>query len=91
MGGGLGWPVHASTLAGAPRHGADPIPTADPLDHLKAAIDGLLTSRRDDFCVAFAGLADDIADQAAPVDRDWVEDQALAMLARRGRAAPAEA
>lgn len=60
------------------------------LDHLDAAVDGLLASEGDHFFVAFAGLADAIADEAAAGDRYWVEDQAVAILERRGLVSPAE-
>jgi hypothetical protein len=59
------------------------------LDHLDAAIDGLLAGEGDHFFVAFAGMADAIADEAGPGDCYWVEDQALAILERRGLVSPA--
>ncbi|HVJ38210.1 MAG TPA: hypothetical protein VM687_10480 [Stenotrophomonas sp.] len=60
------------------------------LERLDAAVDGLLASEGDHFFVAFAGIADAIADDASADGRCWVEDQALAMLERRGLVSLAE-
>ncbi|HYG08255.1 MAG TPA: hypothetical protein VD865_17840 [Stenotrophomonas sp.] len=60
------------------------------LDHLAAAVDELLATEGDCFSVAFAGMADAIADEAAGADRCWVESQAVAILERRGLVVPAE-
>ena len=60
------------------------------LQNLDAAVHELPTSEGDHFLVGFTGMADAIADDAGADDRCWVEDQALAMLERRGLVSLAE-
>jgi len=54
------------------------------LDHLDAAVDGLVATEGDRFLVAFAGMADAIIEEAASHDRSWGENQAVAILESRG-------
>jgi hypothetical protein len=59
------------------------------LDLLDTSIPILLETQESYFIEAFAGMAEAIVDNAAPSDRLWVEDQAMAILERRGLVAPA--
>ncbi|OUL25898.1 hypothetical protein BV378_14270 [Nostoc sp. RF31YmG] len=59
------------------------------LDQLDGTVPGLVETQDHHFFEAFAAMVETIADAAAPgADRDWVEHQALGMLARRGLIPP---
>lgn len=59
------------------------------LDQLENSVPGLVDSQDHHFIDAFATMVETIADAAAPgADRDWVEHQGLAILARHGLIPP---
>lgn len=59
------------------------------LHRLEGSVPGLVDTQEHHFIEAFAAMAETIADAAAPgADRDWVEHQALGMLARHGLIPP---
>lgn len=60
------------------------------LDHLDAAVDGLLASEGDHFVVAFVARLYALSDLASPSDRPWLRSQAREMFERRGLVSPAE-
>ncbi|MDG2524659.1 hypothetical protein P6166_04710 [Stenotrophomonas sp. HITSZ_GD] len=59
------------------------------LDQLEGSVPGLVDTQEHHFIEAFAAMVETIADAAGPgADRDWVEHQALGMLARHGLIPP---